>query len=71
MTTGAAPTPHFHIGAIHPVPSVEETAAIVAALEMMWPRPVAAATTRANVAWRFSGRWWAAPLAVSRARPQR
>jgi hypothetical protein len=45
---------------IHPVPSDEEAAAIVAAVEVLWPKPVAAvrAEPRRTLAWRFSGRWW-------------
>ncbi len=53
-------------------PSAEETAAILAAVEAMWPRPVvlvgAEGTARPN-AWRFSGRWWARPVAARRDRP--
>ena len=51
-------------------PSPEELAAIVAAIEMSWPRPVAAATEpEAPPPWRFSGRWWARPIAARRDRP--
>jgi hypothetical protein len=53
-------------------PSPEETAAILAAVEALWPRPVVLVgeqgTTRPN-AWRFSGRWWARPVAARRDRP--
>jgi hypothetical protein len=46
--------------AITPAPTDEEAAAIVAAVEALWPRAVAVDTHAANrsVAWRFSGRWW-------------
>jgi hypothetical protein len=46
-------------------------AAIVAAVDASWPRPVivddegAAGPPR----WRFSGRWWSRPVASRRARP--
>ncbi|MBV9254901.1 MAG: hypothetical protein JOZ37_03705 [Actinobacteria bacterium] len=52
-------------------PSPEELAAIVAAVEMAWPRPVVAVSNDASAppAWRFSGRWWVAPVAARRARP--
>ena len=52
-------------------PSPEELAAIVAAVEMVWPRPVVAVggADRRPPAWRFSGRWWTAPVAARRARP--
>ena len=52
-------------------PTDEEVAAIVAAAEAVWPRPVI--TTGAAVAdvdrWRFSGRWWAKPVPMRRERP--
>ena len=44
-------------------PTAAELAAIVAAVELVWPRPPAPApalTTGAN-RWRFSGRWWNDP----------
>jgi hypothetical protein len=52
-------------------PSPEELAAIVAAIEVLWPRPVVAP---ADVAfrpnpWRFSGRWWSRPSTARRERP--
>lgn len=51
-------------------PSPEEMAAIVAAIEMAWPRPVVAATDEAEAPrWRFSGRWWARPVPSRRQRP--
>ena len=55
---------------ISPVPSDEEAAAIVAALELLWPRGGgdAADPRRASV-WRFSGRWWSQPIPLRRARP--
>lgn len=52
-------------------PSPEELAAIVAAVEMAWPRPVALAPTEQERPgpWRFSGRWWSLPTTVRRERP--
>ena len=54
-------------------PSPEEMAAIVAAVELAWPRPVVlaapAAGTERTSAWRFSGRWWSRPTPVRRDRP--
>jgi hypothetical protein len=46
-------------------PSPEETAAIVVAVELLWPRPEppAAPVSRSSEAWRWSGRWWG-PLHV-------
>ena len=45
---------------ITPAPSDEETAAIMAAVDVLWPKPLAAAPPADDdsVAWRFSGRWW-------------
>jgi hypothetical protein len=48
--------------------SDEEVAAIVAAIEAVWPRPVAAAA-EAPSRWRFSGRWWTKPVPLRRNRP--
>jgi hypothetical protein len=45
---------------IRPVASEDEAAAIVAAVEALWPKPVmtAHAEPPRTLAWRFSGRWW-------------
>jgi hypothetical protein len=60
------------ISSVSPVPSEEEAAAIVAAVEMTWPRPITVvsgdAMARAS-GWRWSGRWWARPVAARRDRP--
>jgi hypothetical protein len=59
---------------ITPTPTEEEAVAIVAAMEALWPRPVASAEPvdfRRNPTWRFSGRWWARPLVARRDRPHR
>ena len=55
-------------------PTDEEMVAIVAAIEMVWPRPVVAGPKppEAQANWRFSGRWWLAsnlPVAARRVRP--
>lgn len=65
-------------------PTAEELAAIMAALELVWPRPVVVAaagsaddlnhgrnqTGLGADAWRWSGRWWGTrPVAASRNRP--
>jgi hypothetical protein len=56
---------------LSPVPTDEEAAAIVAAVEVLWPRPtiVLAETARRSSAWRFSGRWWTRPVPARRDRP--
>ncbi len=53
-------------------PTAEEMAAIVAAVELAWPRPVVVAGDQVKRSpWRWSGRWWAAgrPVAADRRRP--
>ena len=55
-----------------PEPTPEELAAIVAAVEVTWPRPaILLEAPRRPPAWRFSGRWWAprSPAAAARRRP--
>jgi hypothetical protein len=59
---------------ITPAPTDEEAVAIVAAAEALWPKPVVIAeyeTPLRNPSWRFSGRWWARPIASRRERPFR
>jgi hypothetical protein len=52
-------------------PTEEEMAAIVAAVEVAWPRPAdaIAGPVRALPRWRFAGRWWTKPIPVRRDRP--
>ena len=52
-------------------PTPEELAAILAAVEMSWPRPVivTGGVDDSPPAWRFSGRWWRRPVASRRERP--
>lgn len=60
----------LQVEAVSPAPSPEEVAAIMAAVEVLWPRPVAAVEERAtSPVWRFSGRWWRKPVAARRDRP--
>ena len=56
---------------ITPAPSEEEAVAIMAAYEALWPRPVVLVDeeTARDTSWRFSGRWWAKPVATRRSRP--
>lgn len=46
----------------------EEVAAIVAAIELSWPRS-AVAPDEEPPRWRFSGRWWSKPIPLRRDRP--
>jgi hypothetical protein len=50
-------------------PTAEELAAIVAAVEVAWPRPVITETAPGPSPWRFSGRWWSRPQTARRDRP--
>jgi hypothetical protein len=46
------------VRSVEPDPTPEEVAAIVAAIELAWPRPVEAAAPVSASRWRFSGRPW-------------
>jgi hypothetical protein len=52
-------------------PDEEELAAIVAAIEIAWPKPVVATQPLNAEAsrWRFAGRWWSKPIPARRERP--
>jgi hypothetical protein len=54
-------------------PTDEEVAAIVAAVEVLWLKPVSVEAVNAVRVpkWRFSNRWWIAPLPTRRERPRR
>lgn len=56
---------------VSPAPTEEEAAAIVAAMEVLWPQSVVVAAPQATArsSWRFSGRWWSLPVPVRRDRP--
>jgi len=45
---------------VHGQPSEEEVAAIVAAIELSWPKPPTGVGPRPNqdTTWRYAGRWW-------------
>ena len=77
MADSAAPTPDpaaapaaVAVGAVSPAPTDAEAAAIVAAIEVSWPRGAAPSAPDTEVSrWRFSGRWWSRPLPSRRDRP--
>jgi hypothetical protein len=52
-------------------PDEEELAAIVAAIEVVWPKPVVVSQPQTSQPsrWRFAGRWWSKPIPVRRDRP--
>lgn len=54
---------------ITPTPSDEEAVAIAAAIEVSWPRAVAAPAKTEPPRWRFAGRWWSKPIPIRRDRP--
>lgn len=59
------------VSAISPAATADEVAAIVAAVETLWPRPAVVVTPplAGTPRWRFSGRWWTKPVAARRDRP--
>jgi hypothetical protein len=58
------------VGDVRPTPTEDEAAAIVAGVELLWPRRADDdAVTRRQSAWKFSGRWWTQPIPLRRARP--
>jgi len=54
---------------ITPEPSIEEAAAIAAAIEITRPQVVLVEQRDHVSRWRFSGRWWSTPLTQRRPRP--
>ena len=56
---------------VNPAPTDEEAAAIVAAVDALWPQPGGGEVDprRPSAAWKFSGRWWSQPIPLRRARP--
>ena len=54
---------------ITPEPTIEEAAAIAAAIEVTRPQVVLVEQRARESRWRFSGRWWATPLTQRRPRP--
>ena len=60
----------MEVGGIRPAASDEEVAAIVAAIEQVWPRPPAAPDALVEPPrWRFAGRWWTKPVPARRGAP--
>jgi hypothetical protein len=58
---------------VSPAAGAEEVAAIVAAIEALWPKPavVESSPVRRLPTWRFSNRWWVTTLLTRRERPRR
>jgi hypothetical protein len=67
---GSGSAPSIVAGArVRPTPDDDEMAAILAAIELSWPRPSAPVPDDEPSRWRFSGRWWSRPLPSRRDRP--
>jgi len=49
--------------------TAEEVAAVVAAVEVVWPRRASMLSADEPSRWRFSGRWWSKPVPLRRSRP--
>jgi hypothetical protein len=47
----------------------DEVAAVVAAVQAVWPRRSAVLSADEPSRWRFSGRWWSKPVPLRRSRP--
>jgi hypothetical protein len=72
VVTGAVSGVSINVGVDVPADAdEEETAAIVAAVLALLPRPgvAGAAPAAPPERWRFSGRWWAKPVSARRDRP--
>ncbi|MCP4435234.1 MAG: hypothetical protein GY812_07015 [Actinomycetia bacterium] len=54
---------------VSPEPTAEEAAAITAAVTVAMSGGAAESEEPRVPRWRFSGRWWSAPVASRRARP--
>ena len=54
---------------ITPVPTDEEAAAIVAAIEVLTPQVSGGGEAGDDSRWRWSGRWWSKPIPLRRERP--
>lgn len=69
MSEPAPTTPQ--LAQVSPAPTDDEVVAIMAGVEALWPRAVIVADPEPerNAVWRFSGRWWARPVAARRDRP--
>jgi len=69
--SAAKPTTAPVVVSVRPEPGPAVLAAIVAAVEEAWPRPRPGddAAQPRRPSWRFSGRWWTQPVAMSRSRP--
>jgi hypothetical protein len=72
-TTIAVSDAGMSLGDVSPTPTDEEVAAIMAAVEVLWPKPTVVTDTAPtrNTSWRFSGRWWSRPVPARRDRPFR
>lgn len=69
----SSPTSTVSVSNIAPMATDDEVVAIMAGVEALWPKPLAAVDTapRRHTSWRFSGRWWSRPVPARRDRPYR
>lgn len=71
--SGANSTSPAPVGSLAAPPSAAVLAVIAAAVDQVWPRPVAEVVTgpdQDRASWRFSGRWWSRPMLLRRERPR-
>ncbi|MGI9578330.1 MAG: hypothetical protein ACR2OH_09040 [Microthrixaceae bacterium] len=57
------------LAGISPEPAEDETAAIAAAVTVAIGAPAPESEVQSIPRWRFSGRWWSAPVTSRRSRP--
>jgi len=60
---------HGTLAGISPEPQEDEAAAIAAAVTLAMSAVAPEPAVRSIPRWRFSGRWWSAPIASRRSRP--
>ncbi len=60
---------HGTLAGISPEPQEDEAAAIAAAVTLAMSTEDAEPEVKTIPRWRFSGRWWSAPVAARRSRP--
>ncbi len=67
--SAAQAAPVVDTSSVRPTPTDEELAAIMASIEVAWPRPVVLLDDDDEPnRWRFSGRWWSKPVPSRRRR---
>ena len=69
QTSTAEEAIHGTLAGISPEPQEDEAAAIAAAVTLAMSASAPEPEVKTIPRWRFSGRWWSAPVASRRSRP--